>query len=319
MNKLLALVLVLGASVCMSGCSGTNTSDQGKGERKDGGEGKGQPDVAGLVKVIADLDAPEAKRGDAIRAVGAMGPAGKVAVPALVDVMKKSRQPKLRLEATLALGKIGPDAKEAVPALTALMEGANESGDEDLALRRAAARSLGGIGPEAASAVPAINKQLDKEPKRTSKTFKFEPDFYYMVDLSQALAQIDKSSKGVELLIMFLDKGWDLNREMVASLKLTDLEFDYFKQPGIDRYAMRALGAIGPGAKQAIPKLLPYATNGSYRPGEHEIGIDAAKALGEMGPEAREVLPSLRKFLDTVDSSKEHRDAVREAIKKIER
>lgn len=319
MNILRVLMLLVAATICVTGCNQTGTTDQAKSERKDGNEGKGQTDVAGLARVIADLDAPEAKRKDAIRAVGTMGQAGKTAVPALVDVMKKSRQPKLRLEASLALGKIGPDAKEAVPALTALMEGANESGDEYLALRRSAARSLGGIGPEAASAIPAINKQLDKEPKRTSKTFRFEPDFYYMVDLSQALAQIDKSSKGVELLIHFLDNSWKLNQVMAASFKVTDLEFDGFGCPGIDCYAMRALGAVGPGAKAAIPKLLLRATNGSLRPGEYENGIEAAKALGEMGPEAREVLPSLRKFLDTVDSSKEHREAVREAIKKIER
>jgi HEAT repeat protein len=73
-----------------------------------------------------------------LRALTAIGPAGKEAVPVLLPALGAS-EVRVRREVANLLGMFGPDAREAVPALTRAMQ------DPELEVRQAAARALTNI------------------------------------------------------------------------------------------------------------------------------------------------------------------------------
>src|SRR5229473_3221703 len=74
-------------------------------------------------------------RKKAVEALGNVGAADPVAIPALIDALK-DRDAGVRGAAVLALLKIGPDAEEAVPALTEAQK------DKDAKVRSYAAKAL---------------------------------------------------------------------------------------------------------------------------------------------------------------------------------
>jgi HEAT repeat protein len=76
----------------------------------------------------------------AAEALGQLGPAGKVAVPALMEALNDKKYFDIRAAAATALGQIGPDAKAAIAALTAALK------DKDESVRRAAAEAIKKIG-----------------------------------------------------------------------------------------------------------------------------------------------------------------------------
>ncbi|MBP2648714.1 MAG: hypothetical protein H6Q77_2338 [Gemmatimonadetes bacterium] len=75
---------------------------------------------------IADLGAAAPyTRVSAAYAVGSAGPAGKPAVPALIENLSNENGA-VRYSSTLALGEIGPDAAAAVPALQNALDDRND-------------------------------------------------------------------------------------------------------------------------------------------------------------------------------------------------
>ena len=127
-----------------------------------------------LIKLLKDENCRV--RVAAIRALGKMGPAAKVAVPALTESLKDTAGPEardarpvrvrgrryggrgeVRGHAACALGNIGPEAKSSVPALAELLA----ANDEEV--RRDAAYGLAGIGPEAKAAMPRLIEALSDE------------------------------------------------------------------------------------------------------------------------------------------------------------
>jgi len=160
--------------------------------------------VAALISTLRDNDLDV--RGEAIAALGHMGPAaseavptlgkallgldavyshfaslalgqiGKSAVGVLIDGMKSDRA-SVRWDSAVALGQIGADARAAVPQLIAMLD------DKDPIYRTQAATSLGQIGPGAKEAVPALIKALK--------------DRYYTVRqfAAQALGDIGPAAK----------------------------------------------------------------------------------------------------------------------------
>jgi HEAT repeat protein len=83
-------------------------------------------------------------RCSAARALAAMGPKAKEAVPALVQALSDP-EPLVRDAAAAALGSIGAAATEAVPALIEALE------DWNGFVRQAAAKALKMIDPDAAA------------------------------------------------------------------------------------------------------------------------------------------------------------------------
>jgi hypothetical protein len=70
------------------------------------------------------------------------------------------------------------------------------------------------------------------------------------------------------------------------------------KSPDIDirREAARALGEIGPGAKDAVPELIE-ALN------DEDMDLIAVWAVGRIGPAAIAAVPALKRWLEKVHSS----------------
>ena len=119
----------------------------------------------------------------ALDALCMYGPEARLAVPAVVDILRRSPPkgifPGGDLENSInLLAEIGPDARTAVPALVAL-----------LPIRRIdiqlwdICRALGNMGPDAAAAVPALKQLLQHGNLRDQ------------VSAAAALARIDPGEK----------------------------------------------------------------------------------------------------------------------------
>ena len=176
-------------------------------------------------------------------------------MPALIKRLWDD-MPSVRSAAAEALGRIGPDAKQAVPALIAAL---SDDEQED-ALHSAAAEALGLIGPAAKAAVPILKKRLE------------HPDPYVRVCAALALWKIDKDKSGAAVVtaglndrnfrtrVVAAEAAWHLDKNARAvPLLLEVLREAPFADPsdsGNMKYmAARALGRIGPPAKEAAPVL----------------------------------------------------------------
>src|SRR4030042_958262 len=75
----------------------------------------------------------------------------------------------------------------------------------------------------------------------------------------------------------------------------------------IRREAARALGDIGPGAKEAVPELIEALD-------DEDMDLIAVWALGRIGPAAIAAVPAKKRWLEKVDSSCRPRAYVREQL-----
>jgi len=80
-------------------------------------------------RLIEILDEGGDFRNHTCMAIARIGPPAKKAVPALIGIVKDSKEAKERLEAATALENIGPDAKEAVSVLEPLVRGHEQKMD----------------------------------------------------------------------------------------------------------------------------------------------------------------------------------------------
>jgi hypothetical protein len=116
--------------------------------------------VPALTQVLTDGEVREIERTTygklypTVRALSKIGPAARMAVPALVRVLGDANR-SVREEAVETLGVIGPDASGAVVALMGVLT------DPEWAVRTNAARALGQIGKAAEVAITALQKALD--------------------------------------------------------------------------------------------------------------------------------------------------------------
>jgi HEAT repeat protein len=125
-----------------------------------------EPLVEVLCAVANDDKSPAGVQ--ALSVLGELGPAGKLALPTLLQLLQKRSLaatgqkwgPVHRASVIRAVGKLGPEAGPSVPALIAILK-SNAS-----PLYREVAQALGQIGPPAKTAVPVLLKALFD--KRTS-------------------------------------------------------------------------------------------------------------------------------------------------------
>jgi HEAT repeat protein len=183
----------------------------------------------GSAAVPALMETLEVKDGRvqayAATALMRIGPDAKPAVPALIEVVKKYKDPAhlARLNAIAALGKIGPGAKEAVPTLAEVAKDKPPMS----AARLAAVTALGQIGPEAKAAVPTLIDLLGEEESKAGPL---------RLEAARALGQIGGAA------------GEEATSALVALVEN--------KKLGPARIvAINALGQIGAPAKNAVAAL----------------------------------------------------------------
>jgi HEAT repeat protein len=176
----------------------------------------GEAAVPKLIKALQNDDLQSL----AVAVIQRLGPKAKDAVPALIDELKDP-SPEYRHEVEFALGAIGPDAKAAVPALIKEMQ------DEDPRVRRTACYALGKIGPAASEAIPTLQKNLTSDDK--------------LLKLASiwALLRIEVGDQPIQKMAI---------EPLTKALEESDRDL-------VKIEAARALGDIGPMAKEAVPAL----------------------------------------------------------------
>ena len=217
--------------------------------------------VANFIEAIHSEDIR--KRFRWLDVIGLTGPEGKLAVPALIEVLTGPGPPvpsafagaslmSSRREAADALGEIGPEARAAVPALVDLLA---RKGDGNGAVY---CRSLGGIGPDARQALPALEEAMRSGNPGVR------------LAAATAVARI-APAEGSNAVVVLKSLQSNQYLKWFASVPLWRL--------GIEPE---------PPVKAIIEEL-----NG--RSSSDEISL--VRALGEIGPEAKPALPTLKKFL----------------------
>jgi HEAT repeat protein len=239
-----------------------------------------KPAVPALIKALSD-DKAEI-RYVACRLLRQIGPGAKDAVPALLDLLKETREAYRANEVLAALEAIGPGAKDAVPLLARVVP------------YREAVLCLGGIGPAAKEAVPALRKSLtDPDPDvRLAAAYalaRIEGDVpKYRDEFVRAMLPPPGERGGGLVLAVFDKLAPDCPQMIPGAVGL------FPKLTPYDRGVLVAsIGKYGRVASAVVPDLVKMMADEKGLQQYEEI----ATTLGAIGPGARAALPELRKLL----------------------
>jgi predicted Zn finger-like uncharacterized protein len=213
-----------------------------------------------------------------------------------------------RMHAARALAKLGPKAAPAVPELIAALRDQTDH-PVSVLLRQAAAGALAEIGPEAAPAVPALRDALRDKNREVQQ------------QAIDALVKIGKPSLNV----------------LTEALQHPEM--------GVRVKAAAGIAALGPEAKDAVPKLVQAAMTDAQAEAQVRIAASlmrvdpdnqelvlifirglkhptdeirklAAVSLGQLGARAKLAIPDLTDVIK-FDVNMEVKDRAAEAIAKI--
>lgn len=213
------------------------------------------PDVAApiLEKALGGADETKVRH-----LLDALASAGPLVVPKLVTAIKNGKWP---ADAAYVLGQIGPAAAAGTEALAGLVA------DKDERVAQEAALALAKIGPAAKAAVPALTAALQKEGAANTHALVF------------ALGCIGPDAAPAEPALSKLVGGNDPDLAVVAAWALTQI------QPGSAEMAKKVVPVLVAGLSIPLP----------------ESRQSAARALGDLGPLAKEAVPSLETALKDKD------------------
>jgi HEAT repeat protein len=176
---------------------------------------------------IKALDSPDAEtRHQAVHALGAMGPEGAEAVPALARILREDADYQDRGEAALALLKIAPASKAAVPELAQALE------DKEPIVRMNSALALFRLGTESRPAVPALIKAMGEDDNDTNVA-----TFTFTIRMMAARA-VGRATAGTADGVPALSAALEGSHSEPMTLAVA-----------------RALGEVGPEARPAVPQL----------------------------------------------------------------
>jgi HEAT repeat protein len=222
-------------------------------------------------------------------------------VPFLIEILDKDLQPDRRAEAAMLLRECGPAAKAAVPALLRALNA------KDDYTRVRVAEELLEIDPNQAGAViPVLIELLDSADSGGEAASELSKLKLSAKDAKAALAKLlpAKNEKPSE----FLPK---LNRvQKLGALALLDPEDDdairllveTLGDPDyvvVRSFVLRALGALGPRGKVAVPAILDVAKADESGSCTWQI----CQALAQIGPGAKEAIPWLNEHRKSKDGA----------------
>jgi HEAT repeat protein len=267
------------------------------------------PDAVDAVPALAArlADEDDGVRANTASALSSIGPGAKQAVPALLKALN-DKYDIVRSNAVGALISIKPTGKEAVQALIAKMK------DRDGYATRAAPMALGAMGTGAKDAIPALTEAIEKwedycrEPacalgqmgqdaKVALPTLRKKLDDLKLRLRNKNVQGLDRGDAARSLIevaaaIWKLDRRYDALKELMAVAEDRDLMY----RGNLDHVraaATKALGDIGPSAKDAVPLL-----TAGIKESEYATEWYAAEALGNMGGAAADAVPALLKLLE---------------------
>jgi HEAT repeat protein len=211
------------------------------------------------VAALKDASADSAVRQSALLALGQLGKdleKDKETVAAVLDAVKDTDK-QVKKAALAAVGKLGPvvgapGAKQVMPTVIDFLQ------DSDAGLRDQAFETVAGLGPLARDAVnPLINIMEKKDVKlyvkqQGGKPFMQEADEQFLDKIAKTLGKI----------------GQPAVKRLLTGLNTTNINV------GLIVGSCRALGEIGPPAKEAIPTLQLLST---ALPSE--LGAEADRAM----------------------------------------
>lgn len=234
-----------------------------------------------IIALLEDDDADVSKAAD--QAVEKLGPFGAAEVPALLKVVKGTKNA-ARLRAMQVLALMAAEARDAVPVLT------EAAAAKDLELRNQAVVTLGAIGPDASPAVkPLIDLLADKDEGTRQRAAvalgKIGPKALPAVP---ALAKLLKQEKNADLrnsaataLGGIGSDARDAVPDLLVALKTKETH----------DAAAAALVKIG---RRAVP-LLAIALEDEAT--KRDVRVDILTILGDIGPDARDAVPAIKAVL----------------------
>jgi HEAT repeat protein len=237
--------------------------------------------VDSLIALLSDDD--PAGRVSAVQALGELGPKSAPAVNSLVEHFE---DPALQLAIVETLRRLGPAAAPAVPRL---LELAAKNGGEQ---RATILPALAAIGHDAAAALPMI-RACAKDPVQEIRA-----------SAAPALAAVDPDDAEVlsTLLTMAQDKSGMVRRATAPELGKLGPRAEA-AVPALmtmldqDTERALALSALKSIKVRNIPDLLKLL---SMR--ENKVRVFACDSLGALGPAAKEAIPKLHDLLSSSSS-----------------
>lgn len=263
--------------------------------------------------VPALVDALDVKRDDrrlVVKSLARFGPKAKAGVPSLLKILQEPEHPEghrdgLRETVIHALGEIRSHGKLVVPVLLPLLK------DESLRVQDETMDTLTKLGPEAKDALPTLfeiakDKASDLRPNALYAIAVVGPDHKDVIPMLISALE-DKDGSVQKFAVNALAHIGPPAKAAIPALSkvLRAKENDWLLDFAIDAFAK-----IGVEDKEVLPILIQ-----ALEPG-NECHSSAAKALGEIGPAAKQAVPALLKLLSDKDPAV--RKTVGEALKKID-
>jgi HEAT repeat protein len=236
------------------------------------------PKLPGII--ARRFDKPILARDSRMRAVvllREMGPAGKGAVPALIERLSDT-DGTIRLHSAIALGNIGPDAISAAPALMPFLK------DSSYNVRVYTADALWQITKQPEPSLTVLEKDLkDRNASFRWATASFLGDMGPAAKPAIPLLEETVTNSGKEVESVCIQSLAEISPETMPFL--TNLLAD--RDPAIRISAIVALGKLGSEAKAAVP-LLEKALNDHARGAPMIMGRSISP--GEIRASAKEAL-----------------------------
>lgn len=243
-----------------------------------------KPAAAALIQLYADPDISPAMRRRVLVAAAVADPASPTVAGVLVKAAA-DRDEYTRAAAAMALGKLDPLPPDALLALLNLAKS-----DSRHVVRAAAVRALAEAGPRARAARPELQSLANNAAPGVQLWAKV------------AIAAMDGNVLSAAPTVRAALADPDVMVRMAAAECLLligpipadlPLLLGLLREPAGREAAIRAIGRLGPAAKEAVPRLAELLDDRDSR-----VRIAAAEALGQIGaPAALAAIPKLREVL----------------------